>query len=556
MKKCMQFLILMIVTFTVTISAAASENWPIKYGNPQLTKFNPVTLSNELFLKHEIDLPSIGTPNQMIVSGQTLYSIDSLNKKITALSLDTKAIQWEFTAPADLYINNFAVIDGHLFVSTNGKVYLLKDEGMSKSIVWEQDYNVNNISFDENFLYIADRTTIRALSRLTGELKWTYTLPAATEIQGVISVSTDKLFAITEPRLEGGRKLFALSKTNGQVAWTTSFPEFAMSPVVFGDKVIISSAQPKLFAFNSSNGSYAFRKTIESPITGFYTDDLSANDSTIFARTSNGMLKGFSSTGDIKFDVKFGEYTEGARFVSTSRGPILVMNNQLILENNGKLKFFDVTTGNHEHTISIPNVSLEPILVTSNYLVAKSSSPSKLYIYAPPKDPQYVDPDGDVQPEQPPAPDPKPEEQMIYVVKSGDTLWKIANQFGTTVQRITDLNKLDPNAYLWVGQNLTIPKPQKIHVVQAGDVLWKIAVQYGTTVQAIMEANNLSTSSYIWVGQRLVIPEVTGKVHIVQSGDTLWKISQQYQTTIQGIVEKNNLDPAKYLWVGQKLLIP
>ena len=53
------------------------------------------------------------------------------------------------------------------------------------------------------------------------------------------------------------------------------------------------------------------------------------------------------------------------------------------------------------------------------------------------------------------------------------------------------------------------PTPQSqqgvIHVVKSGENLYRISLQYGTTVQAIMAANGL-TSSYIYVGQRLHIP--------------------------------------------------
>ncbi|XNQ35333.1 LysM peptidoglycan-binding domain-containing protein [Bacillus sp. 1P10SD] len=45
----------------------------------------------------------------------------------------------------------------------------------------------------------------------------------------------------------------------------------------------------------------------------------------------------------------------------------------------------------------------------------------------------------------------------------------------------------------------------KTHIVIAGDTLWKIANQYGTSIQAIVDKNNL-TNTNIWVGQKLLIP--------------------------------------------------
>jgi LysM repeat protein/flagellar hook assembly protein FlgD len=160
-----------------------------------------------------------------------------------------------------------------------------------------------------------------------------------------------------------------------------------------------------------------------------------------------------------------------------------------------------------------------------------------------------------------------------YTVVSGDTLWKIAAKFNTTVSGIVTLNNLDPNKYLYVGQKLNVPEtvspepaPQPvIHTVQSGDALWKIAQKYGTTIDAIVKANNLDPAKYLYIGQKLTIPAsiatpeppaVQPVIHTVVSGDTLWKISVKYGTTIDAIIKANNLDPAKYLYIGQKVAIP
>lgn len=50
-----------------------------------------------------------------------------------------------------------------------------------------------------------------------------------------------------------------------------------------------------------------------------------------------------------------------------------------------------------------------------------------------------------------------PKDGEIYVVKSGDTLSKIARQFGSTVKYIQDANKIDDPNTVKVGQKLFIP---------------------------------------------------------------------------------------------------
>lgn len=155
-----------------------------------------------------------------------------------------------------------------------------------------------------------------------------------------------------------------------------------------------------------------------------------------------------------------------------------------------------------------------------------------------------------------------------YTVVSGDTLWKISVKFNTTISEIVALNNLDPNKHLYVGQKLKVPasSPPASTVqtfdykVQSGETLWKIAQKFGTTVQEIATASGIDPAKYLYVGQTLKIPAkpvVQPVVYTVVSGDTLWKIAQKYSTTtIDAIVKANNLDVTKPLMIGQKITIP
>ena len=95
-----------------------------------------------------------------------------------------------------------------------------------------------------------------------------------------------------------------------------------------------------------------------------------------------------------------------------------------------------------------------------------------------------------------------------YVVKAGDSLWLIAQRFGTTVEAIRQLNGLTTNL-LNVGQVLKIPASQSgsyvEYTVQAGDTLWLLSRRYDTTVDAIKKLNGLS-SDRLDIGQVLKIP--------------------------------------------------
>lgn len=95
------------------------------------------------------------------------------------------------------------------------------------------------------------------------------------------------------------------------------------------------------------------------------------------------------------------------------------------------------------------------------------------------------------------------------------------------------------------------------YTVQAGDSLWLIAQRFGTTVDAIKSLNGLS-SNLINVGQVLKIPSSQSMPYIeytVRSGDTLWLLSRRYDTTVDAIKKLNGL-ASDMLSIGQVLRIP
>ena len=112
-----------------------------------------------------------------------------------------------------------------------------------------------------------------------------------------------------------------------------------------------------------------------------------------------------------------------------------------------------------------------------------------------------------------PAPDPDPGPDagggfFNYTVRSGDTLWLLANRFGTTVDAIKRMNGLTSDN-LRIGQVLRIPSEQPSgyfnYTVRSGDTLWLLANRFGTTVDAIRRFNGLPNDN-LQIGQVLRIP--------------------------------------------------
>lgn len=95
-----------------------------------------------------------------------------------------------------------------------------------------------------------------------------------------------------------------------------------------------------------------------------------------------------------------------------------------------------------------------------------------------------------------------------YPVKAGDTLYRIAQAAGTTVDKLAQLNGLSNPAKIAVGQVLKLPGGQ-MHTIKAGDTLSALARVYGTTISKIVEANRSKypaiTANHIVVGWVLKI---------------------------------------------------
>ena len=150
-----------------------------------------------------------------------------------------------------------------------------------------------------------------------------------------------------------------------------------------------------------------------------------------------------------------------------------------------------------------------------------------------------------------------------YIVKKGDSLYSIARSNNMTVDKLKSLNNLTSNI-LSIGQKLIISSgsnvPNNVYVVKKGDTLWSIANNFNVSVNDLKNANNKSNNS-LSIGEQLIIPgkstgeNVSTTIYTVKSGDNLYSIARRYNVTVNEIKSLNNLT-SNLLSIGQKLSIP
>ncbi len=166
-----------------------------------------------------------------------------------------------------------------------------------------------------------------------------------------------------------------------------------------------------------------------------------------------------------------------------------------------------------------------------------------------------------------------PPNSRQYTIRSGDTLFALANRFNTTVDAILQINPgIDPNA-LRVGQIICIPTAEppdecpantRPYTIRSGDTLFALANRFNTTVEAIVDANPGIDPNNLQIGQVICIPTTeppdecpaNARPYTIRSGDTFFSIARRFNTTVNALRRLNpGVDPNN-LQIGQVICVP
>lgn len=91
--------------------------------------------------------------------------------------------------------------------------------------------------------------------------------------------------------------------------------------------------------------------------------------------------------------------------------------------------------------------------------------------------------------------------------------------------------------------------------VQEGDSLSKIAEQFGISLNTLLWANSGAKSNQIHEGDELTILPVSGVLYEVKSGDTIESLAASFGVLVETIIKTNNIDSSEIITPAEKLII-
>jgi len=174
----------------------------------------------------------------------------------------------------------------------------------------------------------------------------------------------------------------------------------------------------------------------------------------------------------------------------------------------------------------------------------------------------------------------------VHTVTEGESLGKLASEYGVTVAELKEWNNLESDKIL-VGQKLKLYPPDNKkeekkttkatkHIVEEGENLSSIGEKYGISVSNLKDWNDLE-DDVIYIGQELTLVKPdkkettkketskkeseketketkTAKTHIVKKGETLSSIADKYNVTVKQLKSWNGLKDDE-IKVGQELKV-
>lgn len=166
------------------------------------------------------------------------------------------------------------------------------------------------------------------------------------------------------------------------------------------------------------------------------------------------------------------------------------------------------------------------------------------------------------------------QEYITHKVRRGETLFRIAKQYGINLKTLQNYNNIRNAKVIQVGQRIKIPVSSLggldiiIHTVQKGETLASIAKRYKVKVVTLKAYNKITNVRILQIGQKLKIPlsktsvlansQEAGKrmvTYRVKRGDSLSKIASTFGVSVNQLKEWNEFDNGSLIYPGNRIKV-
>ena len=183
-----------------------------------------------------------------------------------------------------------------------------------------------------------------------------------------------------------------------------------------------------------------------------------------------------------------------------------------------------------------------------------------------------------------------------YTVKSGDSVWKIANDHGISMNQLIQWNNIKNN-FVYPGQQLIVSNGGSSsstttntgnassnsnnagsaavsgtkYTVQSGDSVWSVSNKYGISMNQLIQWNNIK-NNFIYPGQQLVVSNGsssssattdqtatnntntntgattnTGSTYTVKAGESVWSVANKNGISMDQLIQWNNIKKISFI---------
>jgi murein DD-endopeptidase MepM/ murein hydrolase activator NlpD len=155
----------------------------------------------------------------------------------------------------------------------------------------------------------------------------------------------------------------------------------------------------------------------------------------------------------------------------------------------------------------------------------------------------------------------------VYVVEAGDSLFSIAQIFGTTVEELAEANQIEDPSAIFPGQPLVIPGYESLggtlqfNPVNYGETLSSLALRYGQPADELGRLNRVLNPHRLYSGQQFVYPERVGGMAASQRistphGNSMVELAADLGMDVWLLSIGNGIDERRWVVPGELIYAP